>query len=74
MLKKVYKYLTRFAYAVGKVNSWIIFTLIFFTVVGLYSIVIKFFILFKKSSADEQSYWIEKIYSKPTIENLKKMF
>lgn len=71
--KKLYSYWMKFAHILGEINSRIIFTIIFFVVFGIYALIAKFLYLFKKDSP-RTSYWMEKKYREPTIENLTKQF
>ncbi len=73
ILKKAYRYWMKGVYILGEVNGRIIFTAIFFIVLGAYALSIKFFNIFKKTPT-HTSYWIEKQYKEPTIENLTKQF
>ena len=60
-------------YFLGEINSRIVFTLLFYTVIGIYSLFIKLFSLFEKTSP-HATYWVLKKYREPTIENLTKQF
>ncbi len=72
-LVKAKKKWMKFVYILGEVNSKVIFTILFYLMFGIYAIItkiIKFF--FRKASPD--SFWIEKKYTDPDIEFLKRQF
>ena len=73
IFKKFYTYWMKFAYILGEVNSKIIFTGLFFIVFGIYSLIARLLNLFKKNPP-QTSYWVNKKYKEPTMENLKKQF
>ena len=63
----------RFAHVLGWINSRIILTVLYFTIIGLYAIVRKIFGLFK-SHKPVDSYWIEKEQVSLTLEDLRQIF
>ncbi|HEY4475865.1 MAG TPA: hypothetical protein VJB92_04070 [Candidatus Paceibacterota bacterium] len=63
----------KFAFALGYINSRIILTLIYFIVFGVYAILSLPFRLFKKNKKQD-TFWRDKDYREPTLENLEKQF
>jgi len=67
-LKVPYRYWMRFVFVLGEVNFTIIFSILFFVLLGPYAIVSM--VTRKKQVGG----WIEKKYAEPTVELLKRQF
>lgn len=64
----------KFANFIGEINSRIILSLVFIFLIGIYSIVKKAlnFIFLRKQT--KNTFWEEKKYRDPSIENLRQQF
>lgn len=65
---ELYRYWMLFAHFLGEVNFTLIFSAIFFIVIGPYAIVTK--LIGKKQTCG----WMEKKYTRPSVEFLKRQF
>lgn len=73
-LKTAYRYWMKFARVAGRVNSAIILSLLFILLLGPYALVWKLAQLLVKRKHKESSFWLEKKYIPPTLDNLKRPF
>lgn len=75
-LKIIYKYWMKFARILGRIQTAIILSLIYFIGVGIISILS--FLLRKdfldKALTDRQSFWRDRINKPPTLEDCKRQF
>jgi len=71
VFQTVYQYWMKFAYCVGEINFKIIFSVLFFALIGIYSIIKKIFNLF---TGKPNGRWLEKKYVEPVIEILRRQF
>lgn len=71
IFKIAYQYWMKFAYFIGEINFKIIFSALFFVLIGIYAIIKKIFNL----TVEEQSgRWVRKKYTEPEIETLRRQF
>jgi hypothetical protein len=64
-------------YILGEINFKIIFSVFFFLLVGVYAIIAKVIRGVKRlvtRTPTKKSFWIEKKYAEPTIENMRRQF
>jgi len=75
-LEKIYSVWMKFAKILGTINSYIILTVLYFILFGIYSILEKVFKLplFLLKNSKKESYWRKKNYETPTKEILKRQF
>lgn len=62
---------TRF---IGRINSTIVLSLIFFSLIGIYGILQKISMYLKRRQEFGGSFWKKKVYVAPTLKNLEKQF
>jgi len=67
-LRELYRYWMRFAHILGEVNFTVIFSLLFFILIGPYALVSK--LMGKRQTGG----WVEKKYTKPSVELLERQF
>lgn len=60
----------RFSEALSAVVTTVIFSLLFFTVIGIAHLVSLFF----KKEKRIKSFWKEKVFTEPTLDNMEKQF
>lgn len=77
VLQYAYRYWMVFARTLGKINSVIILTLLFFVVVGPYALVkktIRMMRTLSRQAAAPQTYWVDKKARPATLEEMKRQF
>ena len=80
--KTFFKYWMKFAGVLGKINGFIILTVLYVVVFGIYAIchfayvmVHRLVSLFRERVPPQQgSFWIEKPYQKETLETMRRQF
>lgn len=74
-VQKIHKHWMQFVHILGEINGRIIFTILYFTVLGLFAVPLKLLsLLRKKNNKNQNSFWLEKEYQKPTLDLLKRQF
>lgn len=61
----------KFANFIGEINFKIIFTVFFFTLIGIYASIKK---IFQRKMPDNGTFWIEKKYGEPDTETMQRQF
>jgi hypothetical protein len=64
----------KFARALGEINYKIIFSIFFFVLVGSYSIITKIGRIFKRETVEMKTGWLNKKYTCPDLDNIKRPF
>jgi len=67
----------KFALFIGEINGKIIFSFLYFVLIGAYALISKTLSFVRKhlkKAPPSKSFWVEKKYVEPTIENMKRQF
>jgi len=64
----------KFARVIGRINSAVILSLLFIFIVGSYALAVRLRNLLKGKKSYQKSFWLEKKYTEPSLENLSKPF
>lgn len=73
-LKFLYKWWMKFAVLLGTINGFIILTLFYFIIIGLYALPHHLIKLFKKPNKNAATYWKKKENSVQVSESVKYQF